>query len=189
MKPLLITIAAMLAFASTPSRADDAVRRFDVTPFVGIYVPTGDQRDLLDHAIWKGLTASYDLHRFASVTGSFAWTSTETKAVFGDDELDLFQYDVGVESHYPFLVAGGLTLQPFLAVGGGARTYDFRDRDVGAETDLVGYVAAGVTAAHGRFALELGARDNLTSFDGLSGEGRDETWNDLNVFAGVGMRF
>jgi hypothetical protein len=189
MTRVLVITAAVLALASPGARADEAPGRFDVAPFVGAYIPTGDQRDLLDDAVSVGLTASYDVHRYLAVVGGFSWTPTQAKGLAVNDDLDLFQYDVGLEGHYPFAFGGGVTVQPFLAVGGGARTYSLRDLDVDAETDFGGYVAAGLTAQRGQFTLRLGARDNLTAFDGLSGDDEGTTRNDLGVFAGIGMRF
>lgn len=189
MKRLLVSIAVFVGLATSVARATEPARRFDVAPFVGMYVPMGDQRDLLDDAVSVGLTASYDVHRYAAVVGSFSWTPTQTKALVASDDLDLFQYDIGVEGRYPFAFTSGLTVQPFVAVGAGARTYRSRDLDVDAETDFAGYVAAGVGAQRGPFTLRLGVRDNLTSFDGLSGDDDGTTRNDLGVFAGIGMRF
>jgi opacity protein-like surface antigen len=189
MKRLLTIAAASLALASTAARAEEAQRRLDVEPFMGAYLPTGDQRDVLEDAFLAGVTASYDVHRYLAVVGTFSWSPTQVKGLAAKEDLDLLQYDLGVEGHYPFALGGGLTLQPFVAVGGGARTYSFRDLDVDAETDLAGYVAAGVSAQRGAFTVRVGARDALTDFDGLSGDGADSTRNDLAVFAGVGMRF
>jgi hypothetical protein len=72
MKRMLVITAAVLAW-TTVARAEDAEHRFDVAPFVGAYVPTGDQRDLLDDGFSVGLTASYELHRYLAVVGSFSW--------------------------------------------------------------------------------------------------------------------
>ncbi len=189
MNKLLVITAAVAGFASTVARAEEAPRRFDVAPFVGAYIPTGDQRDLLDDAVSVGLTASYDVLPYVAVLGSFSWAPTQVKGLARDNDLDLFQYDVGVEGHYPFAVTGGWTVQPFLGVGAGARTYSLRDLDVDAETDFAGYVAAGLGVQRGPFTLRVSARDYITAFDGLSGNEDATTRNDLGVFAGIGMRF
>lgn len=188
MKRLIVIAAAVVGLTSVAS-AQERTRPFDVEPFVGAYVPTGDQRDLLDDAVTVGLTASYDVHDYVAILGSFSWAPTQVKGLATDEDLDLFQYDVGVEGHYPFALGGGWAVQPFLGLGAGARTYSFRDLDVDAETDFAGYVAAGVGAQRGPLSVRLSARDYVTSFDGLDGSGDDEARNDVSIFAGVGMRF
>lgn len=184
-----IVIAAAVAGLTTTARAQEQTRPFDIEPFFGAYVPTGDQRDLLDDALTVGLTASYDVHPWVAIVGSFSWAPTTVKGLAVDDDLDLFQYDAGVEGHYPFALGGGWAVQPFLGLGAGARTYSFRDLDVDAETDLAGYVAVGVSAQRGPLTVRLSARDYVTSFDGLDGTGDDEARNDVSIFAGIGMRF
>jgi opacity protein-like surface antigen len=188
MKRVLVITAAALGLASA-ARAEESAARFEVTPFVGAYVPTGDQRDLLKDAFALGLTASYDVHRYVAVVGSFSWAATQVKGLGRDDDLDLFQYDLGVEGRYPVALGGAWTVQPFLGVGAGARTYSLRDLDVSAETDFAGYVSAGVSVQRGPLAVRVGARDQITPFDGLDGAGKEETRNDLGVFAGAGLRF
>jgi hypothetical protein len=186
---LIVFAAAVAGLTSPVARAQEQTRPFDVEPFVGAYVPTGDQRDLLDDAVAVGLTASYDVHRHVAILGSFSWAPTKVKGLATDDDLDLFQYDVGVEGHYPFALGGGWAVRPFLGLGAGARTYSFRDLDVDAETDFAGYVSAGISAQRGPLSVRLIARDYVTAFDGLAGGGDDEARNDVSIFAGVGMRF
>jgi hypothetical protein len=191
MKKLSVIVAAFAALAATQARAEEAPRKFAIAPFVGAYVPTGDQRDVLDDALLVGVTASYDLHPNLAVLGSFGWAPTQAQAqgLAAGEDLDLFQYDLGVQGQYPIALSGGWTAKPFVGVGVGARTYSFRDLDVDAETDFAGYVALGGSLQYQAIEVSLTARDYLSAFDGLAGEADSSTSNDLSMFASVGMRF
>ncbi len=185
MKPSLI-VAGALALAATAARAEDPVRRWSIAPLVGAYVATGDQRNLLDDSLLSGVTLSYDLHRHLAAVGSFSWTPAQN--LRGDD-LDLLQYDLGVQGQYPIALAPSLTLTPFVGVGLGARTYDYRDLRVDAETDPAGYASAGAGLEYQTLELRLTARDYVSAFDGVGVEGDSTARNDLALFASVGLRF
>lgn len=192
MKKLTAVLAAVLALGATAARAEEkpASRPFSISPYVGAFIPTGDQRDILDDAVQVGLTLSYDVHPNVAVVGSFSWAPTKAKGiVLSDRDLDLFQYDLGVQGQYPVVVAGDVTLRPFLGVGAGARTYSFRQSGLSSETDFAAYVSAGAKAEYKGFELGLTARDYLTAFDGLQGTESSTARNDLSLFASVGMRF
>jgi hypothetical protein len=190
MKKLFAAVTAFAALAATPALAQQqAPRKLQVAPFVGAYVATGDQRDLLDDGLFGGLTASYDVHPYAAVIGSFGWAPTQAKGLARDEDLDIFQYDVGVQGQFPFDTGNGVTLKPFAGIGVGARTYSFRDLDVDTETDFAGIVALGGSVEYRAFAVSVTARDYLTSFDGIGPEGDASTRNDLGLFASVAMRF
>ncbi|WP_242360236.1 outer membrane beta-barrel protein [Anaeromyxobacter sp. SG17] len=188
MKKLLVITAAVIAFASTSARAEDPSRKLSIAPFVGAFVGTGDQRDLLDDSVLTGLTLSYEVHPYVAIVGAVGWSPTQVKAL--GEHLDLFQYDLGVQGQYPVALAQGWTLKPFVGIGAGARTYSFRDLDVDSETDFAGYVSAGANVEHGAFGLGLTARDYVTAFDGLASATIDQTArNDLGLFGSVSVRF
>ncbi len=188
MKKLSVVVAAVLALAATTARAEEPARRWSIAPLVGAYVPTGDQRDLLDDSLLTGLTLSYDVHPNVAVIGSFLWAPTQTADLRGED-LDLFQYDLGVQGQYPVALAPGWTLKPFVGLGVGARTYDYRDLDVSAETDFAGYLSAGAGLEYQAVELRLTARDYLSAFDGVGTKVDSTARNDLALFASVGYRF
>ncbi len=175
----------------------DVGRRIEVRPFVGAYVPTGDQRDELKDAFALGTTLAFRATPALSIVGSFGWSPAEAKTAAASaaddaaDELNLFQYDAGLELGRDFaLGASAWTWRPFVGIGAGARTYSYRDLDVDAETDFAGYGAAGVHFANGRFGLRLEARDYLSSFDGLDGKLSDSsTRNDLFLTGALSIRF
>jgi outer membrane protein with beta-barrel domain len=188
MKKTFVAVAALAALATTSAQAQESPRKFEIAPLVGAYVPTGGQRDLLDDSVLVGLTASYDVIPYVAVLGSFSWAPTHAKGV-GNGDLDLFQYDLGVQGQYPIALGNDLTLKPFVGVGAGARTYDFRDLKVDAETDFAGYVSAGASLQYKAVAVSLTARDYLTPFDGIARKVSTTTRNDLALFGSVGVRF
>lgn len=189
MKKLTFVVAAVAALAASTARAEEP-RRFSIAPLVGAYVPTGDQRDLLEDSVLAGLTVSYDVHPNVAVVGGFTWAPTRTKGVLGRQDLDLLQYDLGVQGQAPILLAPGWTLKPFVGVGVGGRTYEFRNVSSGGQTDFAGYVSAGAGLEYQAVELRLTARDYLSAFDGLGNlEVSSTARNDLSMFGSVGLRF
>ncbi len=193
MKKLIAALAGLVALAVTPALAQEQqpARKLQIAPYVGAFIPTGDQRDVLDDAVLAGLTLSYDVHRYVAVVGSFGWAGSQGKEKFArDEDLDLFQYDVGVQGHYAFALSNDLTLKPFVGAGFGGRTYDFRDLDdVDSETDFVGYVSTGVNLEYRQFVLGVTARDYISDYDGIGVEEGSNTRNDVALFTSIGARF
>lgn len=190
MKKPIAAAAALAVLSTTPALAQEPerTRRFELSPFVGAYVATGDQRDLLDDALLVGVTGSYDVLPYLAVVGSFGWAPTQVKGLARAEDLDLFQYDLGVQGQYALSLGRGVELQPFVGAGVGARTYSFRDLDVDAETDLAGYLSAGAGLRFRAVDVSLTVRDYISSFDGIGAETESETRNDLGVFASIGVR-
>ncbi len=204
-------LAAGAALAASAAQAQTAAPRlpaavygrgFELRPFAGALLPTGDQRDLLADAALVGAQGAWAFHPNFAVTGTFGWSPSEDRTTAGrggafstgrDERVDLFQYDVGVEGRLPLATAGAWTATPYLAVGGGGRT--FRYRDVGgadAQTSPFGYGAVGLDVAPraGAVGLRLEARDNVTAFRGLRGEYADRAArNDVQLTAGLTYRF
>jgi hypothetical protein len=192
MKKLVTAVLALVSMVSTPAVAQDQepAPKFHVSPYVGALIPTGGQRDVLDDAVLTGLTLSFDLHPYLATVGSFGWAASEGKqASTLDQDLDVFQYDVGLQGQYPFALGKGLTLKPFVGAGFGVRTYEFRDLDVNTESDFVHYFAAGADMEYRHLAVGLTVRDYLGVYDGLLVDEDSSTHNDLAIFASVGARF
>jgi hypothetical protein len=192
MKKLVTAMAALAALAATPAVAEERepARKFQISPYAGAFIPTGDQRDVLDDAFLAGLTLSYDVHPYVAVVGSFSWAGSQGQEAFSlNQDLDLFQYDLGVQGQYPLAIGYGLTLKPFVGAGLGARTYSFRDLEVDSETDLVGYFSAGANVEYRQLAFGLTLRDYISDYDGIGRNESSATRNDLGLFASVGARF
>jgi hypothetical protein len=187
---LLVSVAPSAAGAQEAGATRTSV--VELRPFVGALVPTGDQRDLLKDALLVGGQLGWQFHRTFAVTGTFGWTPTNDRTT-NEEDVDAFQYDVGIEARFHDLTAASRWLfRPYLAAGAGARTYDYRDLDdVDAETSFLGFAAAGIDTGprSGRLGVRVEARDNVTAFKGLRGERSErKARNDLQFTLGLTIR-
>ena len=184
--------AALLALAALASRADAQVNApsFELRPFVGAYIPTGDQRDLLKDAVLVGGQASWRVVPALALTGTFAWSPSKDRITAGNQTLDIYQYDLGAELRTPAAIDAGVAdFTPFVGLGFGGRTYDYRNLDLGTTTDFDGYGAIGGDVGFGPITLRIEARDYVSQFKPLTGSGANKTRNDVGLFAGIGYRF
>jgi opacity protein-like surface antigen len=161
--------------------------RAAIRPFVGAYLPTGDQRDFVKEAVVVGAQASWTVNSNAALTTSFGWAPTKDKVSAGDQTVDQFQYDVGVEARAARLSTPKVT--PFIGAGIGGRTYSYRDLDVDSKSNFDGYGALGIDAGVGRVGIRIEGRDYLSRFQPLTGGGETKSRNDVTLAVGLGMRF
>jgi hypothetical protein len=164
----------------------------EIRPYAGAYIPTGNQRDLLKDAVLVGAQASYRVLPQLAVTGSFGWSPSKDRISVGDQTLDLYQYDVGAEVRAPSWFAsssGSWDFTPFAGLGVGGRTYNYRDLDVDSKTNVAGYGALGAELGFGRTGLRLEARDYVSQFKPLTGDGDSKTRNDVTLAAGLTVAF
>ena len=163
-----------------------------IRPTVGVFVPTGDQRDLLKDAILVGIQGSYNLAQNFALTGTFAWSPNKDQ-LLNDAKVDLFQYDLGIEGRLNNLTpTASVSTRPYATLGAGARTYHFRDLDANSRTNFLGFGAVGVdlAQANGPIGLRIEARDNVTAFKGLQDElAERKARNDLQFSAGLTIGF
>jgi len=189
---LALAAAGLLQAAATGLGAQSAppASAFELRPFTGAYIPTGDQRDLLRDAVVVGAQASYRLRPSLALTGTFGWSPSKDRVTAGDQRLDVLQYDVGAELRAPaWYDAGTVTFSPFVGVGVGGRTYSYRDLDADSRTNFAGYGALGGDIGFGRVGLRLEARDYLSRFEPLTGSGDAATRNDVTLAAGLALAF
>lgn len=188
------SLAVGVGVVAAPATAQETGFRpeIELRPFVGAYVPTGDQRDLVKDAVLVGSTLAVRATPALTVTGGFGWSPTEERPrITGDNTVDLFQYDVGLELGRDLALGRtSWSWRPFIGAGAGGRTYHYRDLDVDAETDFAGYGAAGVQFDAGRVGLRFEGRDYVSSFDGLQGEmAESAARNDLFLVGALMLRF
>lgn len=185
--------ATLFGASLVPSAAAQSITesRLEVRPFIGAFIPTGSQRDMLDNAVTVGFQGAYAVMSYLSIVGTFSVTpSSDTRAAL-DDDLDVFSYDIGAELQKSFIMTStGMTLSPFIGLGAGGRTYDYRDRVTHAESNIAAYGAVGAQLRMGSIGLRLEARDYVSSFTGLTGEmTRRETRNDLAILSALSFPF
>jgi len=107
----------------------------------------------------------------------------------GDQNIDLWQYDLGAELRAPsWLTSGAWDFTPFIGLGGGGRTYNYRDLDVDAKTNVAGYGTLGGEIGFGLIGLRIEGRDYVSQFKPFDG-GDSKTRNDVTVAAGLTLRF
>lgn len=190
----LAIVASLSAFAIRLQAQRTNLPAIDLRPVVGAIVGTGDQGDALKSAVLVGGQASYAFHSNVSLVGSFGWSPSQDKLSPQRPDLDLYQYDLGIEGRLNNLTEGSsIATRPYAVLGGGGRTYSLRNvANADAQTDPLGYGAIGLDLNHasGKIGLRLEARDNVTGFKGFRGELADrKTRNDLQFSAGLTFGF
>ena len=189
-----VVAAALFSVSAlaTTATAQDAVvhsNGFELRPYVGAYIPTGNQRDLLRDAVLVGGQASYRLNPNLAVTGTLGWSPSKDRITPGDQTLDVWQYDLGAEFRAPsWITAGTMDFTPFVGLGAGARTYNYRDLDVNAKTNAAGYGVLGGELGFGRIGCRLEARDYVSQFKPFDG-GDSKTRNDVTIATGLTLKF
>src|SRR5437763_17163789 len=109
--------AGLLA-TSGAARAQAVTTGFELRPFVGAYIPTGDQRDLLKDAVLVGGQLTWHVIPAVAVSGTFGWSPSKDRVTAGDQTLDIYQYDVGAELRAASLYDAGLwNFTPFVGLG------------------------------------------------------------------------
>jgi hypothetical protein len=186
-------VVALFAIASTSSIAiaqQPSVKHYELRSFVGGFVPTGSQGNTLENGATMGLQGAYNFNRFFSAVGTFAYSTSQDKETFSNDDVNVFQYDIGAEAGLDRQLTSSLTLRPFLGLGMGGRAYDYNDRHVDTQYNIAGYGAGGAELRMGRYGWRLEVRDYVSGFKGLSGElDSYRTRNDLSIASGFTVRF
>jgi hypothetical protein len=184
---IFVVLALIVGAIQLTAQEIAGTSRGAIRPFAGAFIPTGDQRDVLEDAVLVGAQASWTVHPNVGLTASFGWTPSTDKVTPGDPTLDAFQYDVGVEARAAQLSTARVS--PFLGLGAGGRTYSYRDLEVDSKTNFAGYGALGVDVDAGPLSVRLEGRDYVSRFQPLTGGGEKKTRNDVALFAGLGVRF
>ena len=181
--------SALSASANAQDQARVGSNGFELRPYAGAYIPTGDQRDLLKDAVIVGGQASYRILPQLAVTGTLGWSPSKDRITPGDQTLDIWQYDVGAELRAPsWFTSGPMDFTPFVGLGAGGRTYNYRDLDVDSKTNVAGYGVLGGELGFGRIGWRVEARDYVSQFKPFTG-GDSKTRNDVTVATGVTLKF
>ena len=181
---------AVFVLAAASGNAQAPASRVEVRPFVGAFIPTGDQRDLLRDAVLAGAQASYRIIPQLAITGTLGWSPNKDRLTPGDQSLDVFHYDLGIEGRVASWSRGTMwAFTPFAGLGLGGRTYDYRDLDVDTQSKFAGYGALGGEFGFGRLGARLEARDYVSRFSPLTEPGASDNRNEITAVAGLTVRF
>ena len=182
MRSSLVLIASLIAVtAASAAWGDDGVNAVSnpglIRPFVGAYIPTGKQSDVLKSSVLTGLQLGYQLPSPLQIVGSVGWTPSEAKD-FSNVRTNILQYDVGAEVGPRAVSEDVWKFGPFAGLGLGARTYKFHDISGSDQTDFAGYGSLGGEAMKDRFGARVELRDYLSKFKDIDGSGTS-TRNDM----------
>jgi hypothetical protein len=174
-------VAGVSAGVATMARADLTC---EVRPFVGAFVPTGPQRDILKDALFVGAQGAVEMRDRLHFVGTLAWAPNKTSS-----DVCVYSYDVGVETFRPYDMNGRWQFRPFVGGGIGGRTYVDHGNNSQKETNLGGYAALGSEFQLNWLAIRLEGRDYATRFKGLLGNQKAEARNDVALFTGVAVHW
>lgn len=184
---VLLVAARSTRAQPTPHSVDADGRRVSAHILLGGFVPTGAQRRALGPAALIGAQLAVGLRPQLAVVGGVAIAQTRDRSAPTSTDVDLVQFDVGVE------VGGGAAqsarrgIAPFGGIGIGGRRYDHRADGVATQTVLAGYLAAGAELTLWRTGLRIEARDYLSGGHGRAGGA--SVRNDLALLAGLAYHF
>ena len=178
---LLATTFPRPVLAAPPTRA-----RWEFTVPSGVIVPAGAQRAAIHRGSLTAAQLVYVGHPALALTATTGWARSRDVASPGEPKLDVFTYDLGAEVRAPrWNVGRSVTFRTFAGLGAGARSYDYRNLDVDATHNLAAYGSAGGELGVGRIRLRLEAREYVTGFKPLQGEGMSDARNDVVAMAGL----
>ena len=178
---LLSSIRALGAQTSAPQ-----AKAWELRFTSGAFIPTGSQRNFLKDAQTSAAQVSWVVRPSLAVTGTFGWARSRDVASVNSPKLDVFTSDLGVEARPVHWFADrAVSFSPFVGLGAGARSYNYRKLDVDATNNLAGYGTVGGELGMGRVGLRLEVRDYATGFKPLVGAGKSAARNDVVIMAGL----
>jgi hypothetical protein len=179
-----VLLAAVLLVPAVSAAEPGNVVSPEVRPVVGAFVPTGDLRDVLKDAVVVGVQGGMELAAPLHLLGMFAWSPSKNQLLATDDGVNLYQYDAGLELFNSMSMGESWMARPFLGIGVGGRTFDFKMADLDTKTYFTGYGALGAEFQMEKVALRIEGRDYLYQSDKIGNEGK-KTRNDLMLMTGI----
>ena len=148
---------------------------------------------MLSEVLALGGGVRSDLNEWAGIVASIWWAPSEAEVPglsITEEEVDLVQYDLGIEIRPLARQDDDWIIIPFIGAGAGGRSYTFRELDQSAETDFAGFGSVGGEIVFNRLALRLDGRGYLSDHDVLTGRHPDsEGRGEFTFMAGLMYRF
>lgn len=180
--------AALVISSAASAQAPTFTRAFELRPFVGMYVPTGDFKDEFQTATTFGLQGAYQVNRWFHVVATGSWTHGHNKFSVTDDVTHIWQYDVGGELGLARTFDESWGFYPFLGFGAGGRTYDYAQTGFATNSCTAGYGSIGSELRSGPLGLRFEARGYAVCFKSpVTGERK--THPDLGFGIGAAFHF
>jgi hypothetical protein len=180
-----VLVSARAAFAQRPA---EQPKSWELLVTSGALVPTGDQANSIKNAGTTAAQVSWMIRPSLGITGTFAWSRSRDVSMVSQPKLDVFSSDLGVEKRLgQRFRENAVTFRPFVGLGGGARSYNYRKLDEDATHNAAVYGAIGGEIGVRRVGVRIEARDYVSQFKPLVGAGQTATRNDVVVM--VGLRF
>ena len=184
-----IAIAALLASPAAPASAQGAadVRpRWELVVPTGTLIPTGSQRSSIQRGGMNAAQLFYVPRPSLAFIATLGWARSRDVSSIDEPKLDVFSVDLGAEKRGPrWFVDHRVSFTAFAGVGGGVRSYNYRSLHVDATHNLSAYGSVGGELGTWRIRVRLEARDYLSGFRPLNGEGPTEARNDVVLMAGL----
>ena len=172
--------------ASSASAQIIEIPKLEIRPWIGARIPTGPQGDIFRTAPVYGAQAAIEMTRTFHMIGTLAWSPGQSRMDVVDQDVDVFEYDLGVEYNFLIPLSDAWDLKPFAGGGAGARTYLYGSRDLESSTPLTAYGSLGTELQRGRAAFRIESRGYLHGFS----DPRTEDWDSLNdVGVAVGFAY
>lgn len=184
MRRTVVAVAALLAGATALPAQTPRVRP-EIRPFAGALIPTGPQRDLYLDAAMVGIATAVEVKPSFHVLGTFSWVASQDRYGFAQNNVSIFQYNVGAELGFVRPLGGNWELRPFMGVGVGGRTYAYQAPTLKDRTCFAGYGAVGTEFQLARTALRLEARDNVFCYKAPIAGVASKTRNDIGLSLGI----
>lgn len=169
------------AALSTPK-----LRHWEFRVASGALLPTGAQRQALNSGALTAAQISWTPRPSFALTGTFGWAKSRDLGAVNTPRIIAYASDLGVEFRSArWFAARKVTFDPFVGVGAGARSYDYRSIEADATHNLSGYGAVGGELGAGRVGLRLEARNHVSGSKPLVGGGASDARSDMIVMATV----
>ena len=187
MRTIVLAIALIGCAANLAAQEQEPLA-FEVRPFIGASIPTGEQRNYVRDAPLIGAQAAVQVRRSFHLVGTFAWIPADSRYEVANSNVSVLRYDVGAEVSLAEPI-GAWELEPFVGFGGGGRSYLYRDMSLEDESCYAGYGALGTQMRVGGTVARAQLRDDVYCFNSPIPGVKSETRNELDLSLGLTFHF
>lgn len=181
----ITVVLALVGAAAVALAAQEPKSKPEIRIFTGAQIATGPQRRLFTDSPLFGVQLASEVRPTLHLVGSFGWIPSQVAYSFSNDNVNIFEYTVGLELGLQRSLPANWLLKPFLGAGAGGRTYVYAAPGISDQTCTMGYVAGGTEFQFAKTAFRLEARDNLFCYQSPIAGQASKTRNDVGLSLGV----